>query len=122
MASEKSVFEVEVTVAVRVSPQDIDDIMCTALEGGITYWCGKASVVGKFLGNYANEQISRGGALVLHDAESSDTWELTRDKFLLGLRLYIEQTEPPCVDVDDIDSEVADIIIQYGLFGELVFG
>lgn len=122
MASEKSVFEVEVTVAVRVSPQDIDDIMCTALEGGITYWCGKASVVGKFLGNYANEQISRGGALVLHDAESSDTWELTRDKFLLGLRLYIEQTEPPCVDVDDIDSEAADIIIQYGLFGELVFG
>lgn len=52
----------EVKFNVEVTNQDIDDIMCTALEGGITYWCRRAEVVGgKYLGEYAHEQISRGG-------------------------------------------------------------
>ena len=39
---------------VVVSGEDIDDIMCSALEGGINYWCGKAEVDGKYLGEYAS--------------------------------------------------------------------
>ena len=31
-----------VSFAVVVTPEDIDDIMCAALEGGITYWCNRA--------------------------------------------------------------------------------
>ena len=41
---------------VVISGEDIDDIMCSALEGGINYWCGKAEVDGKYLGT----QLSAG--------------------------------------------------------------
>ena len=46
---------------VKISQQDIDDIMVCALEGGISYWCCEAEVIGEYLGEYASDQISRGG-------------------------------------------------------------
>ena len=44
--------------------------MATALDGGITYWCNKAEVIGGYLGEYASDQISRGGKLKLYDYEA----------------------------------------------------
>jgi len=121
------IFTINPTITVELTQQDIDDIMCAALDGGICYWCGTAEVVGDYLGEYASEQISRGGVLRLHDAESNDSWELTRAKFLDGLKLYFEQgcdvrIEDQRLDPCDIDSDAADCIIQYALFGKLVFG
>ena len=122
-------FEIKAQVHIHITGQTIDDIMCTALEGGITGWCDCAEVVGgKYLGEYAHEQISRGGSLMLYDAESTDKWELDREKFLRGLRLWIEDGDGICalnegeVDAAFVDAEAADLIIQYALFGEPVFG
>jgi len=83
-----------------------------AMEGGICYWCRKAEVVGEYLGEYASDQISRGGALILHDAESAQTWELTLEKFLNGVKLYFEQgchvnVEDNAIDTCDIDANDA---------------
>ena len=39
---------IEVKLDILLTNQDIDDIMCAALEGGINDWCGKAKVVGKY--------------------------------------------------------------------------
>lgn len=121
-------FEIEAEVHINISAQTIDDIMCTALEGGITGWCCRAKVVGKYLGEYAHEQISRGGTLTLYDAESPDKWDLDLNGFLRGVRLWIEDGDGICalnegeVDASFVDSEAADLIIQYALFGEPVFG
>lgn len=57
---------VSVTLEIVLTQEDIDDIMCGALEGGITYWCDEAKVVGDYLGEYGSEQIARGGKLRLH--------------------------------------------------------
>lgn len=124
--SEKK-FTVRPQIEVNLTQQDIDDIMVAALEGGINYWCREAEVVGKYLGEYASDQISRGGSLILHDAESSDKWELTLEKFLNGVKLYFEdgchvQVEDNCIDAGDIDSSDADCIVQFALFGKVVFG
>ena len=111
-----------------VSDEDIDDIMSAALDGGITYWCCKAEVVGEYLGDYASEQISRGGTLKLYDIEDGTISELTLDKFLVGLRLWIENersfalTDAGRLDVGQIDALAADTIIQYALFNDVVFG
>lgn len=121
-------FTVRPQIEVNLTQQDIDDIMCTALEGGICYWCGRAEVVGEMLGDYAHEQISRGGSLILHDAESSDKWELTLEKFLCGVELYIKESDRvtvedfKLVDYGELDADDADCIVQYALFGKLVFG
>ena len=111
-----------------VSDEDIDDIMSAALDGGVTYWCGRAEVVGDYLGEYASEQISRGGALKLHDIEGNGVFELTLDKFLVGLRLWIENerafelTDAGRLDVGQIDAAAADTIVQYALFNDIVYG
>lgn len=127
--SEKK-FEVVAEIKCGLTRQDIDDIMCAALEGGICYWCRKAEVVGDYLGEYAHEQIARGGVLMLHDAESANAWEMNLEKFLNGVKLWLQNGDDQyhalqkggTLDTCVIDGEMADLIIQYALFGEVVFG
>ena len=120
---------ISVVINFVVSNEDIDDIMSAALDGGVTYWCGRAEVVGEYLGEYASEQISRGGALKLHDIEGNGVFELTLDKFLVGLRLWIENerafelaNDTGRLDIGQIDAAAADLIIQYALFDDIVYG
>lgn len=129
MSAEKK-FEVHAETVFQLTQQDVDDIMVGALEGGINYWCREAEVVGDYLGEYASDQISRGGKLILHDAESSDKWELDLEKFLNGMKLWVQNGDDNygavqkdgMVDTCQIDAEMADLIVQYALFGEVVFG
>ena len=120
-------FSVQANISLELTKQDIDDIMATALEGGITHWCGKAEVIGDYLGEYASDQISRGGTLKLYDIENpSETWELSLSKLLNGLKMYIESggfgcVEDGAIETGNIDACAADCIVQYALFGELVF-
>ena len=126
--SEKK-FEVAAEVKASVTQRDIDDIMSSALDY-ISYWCCKAKVVGEYLGEYASEQISRGGALILHDAEGSDKWELTLEKFLSGIKIWLQNHDDRygalgrdgTLNTGEIDGEMADLIVQYALFGEVTFG
>lgn len=117
---------------VVVTDEDIDDIMCSALDGGINYWCGKAEVDGKYLGEYASEQISRGGTLILHDVEEGRTELLTKEKLLRGIKMYVEQPKSSDIlevinhelhiDCGMVDAGVADTIIQYAIFSEIFYG
>lgn len=123
-------YTVEINKKYTVTPQDIDDIMVAALEGGINYWCRKAAVVGEYLGEYASEQISRGGSLILYDAESSDHWELDLEKLLNGIQKTIEDGwfddydwyVDGELDCGQIDGDVADTIVQFALFDDIIFG
>ena len=74
----KQTFSVHTERDVKLTVEDIDDIMVAALEGGINYWCSEAEVVEeRRCADWGHEQIARGGALVLHDAEDIDEkWEL----------------------------------------------
>lgn len=126
----KKNFPVKVEIEVKLSQQDIDDIMVGALEGGITYWCREAEVVGDYLGEYSSDQISRGGKLILHDTESNDKWELTLEKFLNGVKLWLQNGDDRyhalqkdgTLDTCNVDGEMADLIVQYAIFGEVIFG
>ena len=113
--------------------------MCTALEGGINYWCRKAEVVGEYLGEYGSEQISIGGTLKLHDSEEDTVYELDKEKLLDGIKMYLEDPEKPydilesasdsvgcskgefVLDCCMVDAVVADMIIQYALFRTIVY-
>jgi hypothetical protein len=113
----------------ELSNQNIDDLVATALEGGINYWCGKAivkNVPPEFEGKYefASDVISLGGTLTLCDNESDDKWELTLEKLMNGIKYVIERFG--FADADDLmdnhDADTADLIVQYALFNEIVFG
>lgn len=115
-----------------VTDQDIDDIMSTALDGAIAYWCMRAEVVGNYLGEYASDQISRGGSLTLYCFGEKKGYELTKEKFLEGVQKIVNEgpgmvfvyreADKLLLECGAIDGEAADLIIQYALFGEEVYG
>jgi hypothetical protein len=123
-------FIIDISKKIKVTEEDIDDIMCSALEGGINYWCCKAEVIGSYLGEWAHEQIARGGSLNLHDAEEDEVYELTIEKFLKGVQLAVEGNYYAdyewCngneIDTCQVDAEVADAIIQLALFDDVIYG
>ena len=127
---EREVLKTELPI--EVTQEDIDDIVAGALEGGIDCWCDDVKVVGVYLGEYASEQISRGGRLLLHDFEKDETYTLDKEKLLNGLKMYFEKPHPFDI-LEEIDNKlridcgnangiVCDMIVQYALFGEVVYG
>jgi|GEM_PF-776209 len=124
----------------HITHEDIDDIMCAALEGGITYWCGDAEAVGGYLGDGADEQISKGGKLSLYDAEDDRFHMLNLEKFMDGIALSIINgyakdwletrytrdndwlRSGAKIDAGMVDAEAANIIIQFALFGDIIYG
>lgn len=81
---------VSVTLEIVLTQEDIDDIMCGALEGGITYWCDEAKVVGDYLGEYGSEQIARGGKLRLLEVRTE--WAVYKDCFLQVARYQADNS------------------------------
>ncbi len=124
--------------SVLVTTEDIDDIMVSALEGGITYWANRAKVPEeKRVAEWGHEQIARDGELHIHviepfDQKDTEWYVLTKEKFLNGLEKYLKDPKySDCLEFVDhelridtcyVDADVADTIVQYALFGEIVYG
>lgn len=125
----KSIDEtsVKIEISVTVAEEVIDIIMINALDGGVDGWCKKVEVVSDCLAKYADYQISRGGQLKLSDKEGK-AFILDKEKLLKGIEYACAQygiVEVYCgrfyVDVNCINPGVADEIVQYALFGEIVY-
>lgn len=123
-------FAVSLVRKACLTVEDIDGIMSCALDGGITaMWCARVEVVGgKYLGEYASDQISRGGSLRFYDRESSETWVLDRAKLILGIEMAVMNghgwdwfDDEGKLDIFNIDAVQADTMVQFALFGEVVF-
>ncbi len=134
MEDRKVVETLFIRRAIEVTTEDIDDILCGSLEGGSTFWCDRVEVVGSYLGEYASEQISRGGKLRFHvyepfDDENTEWYELDQSKFLHGFEKWLNNyahadncLSEGQLDCGMIDAGMADSIIQYALFDEEIFG
>lgn len=105
------------------------DIFVTAIEGGINYWAQ--------VDDYDPQNNLRYSALIVW-SEDGDTFK----KYLVGSRtikrgMRLAATEwrdeiswsaekPPLVYTDDTDWDFdagdADVILQLGVFGEVIFG
>lgn len=141
----------ELLVTHKLEKDDILDILTTAIEGGIGYWAclrnddpdwaeGRKQWKEEHKNDadptpcycdVAYKVMEMGKAVKFTDAELDDDdpdleyWELTMEKFLKGCSQYIQVTGKDikkAMDESDFDAEDADMIIQYALFGELVFG
>ena len=66
--------------------------------------------------------LANGDSVRIVDAEGEDgEWELTLDKLLKGIQTTINEGRWDG-DMDTIDGLVGDIIFQYALFDEIVYG
>lgn len=127
-------------IEMNISDNDIKDIVITALEGGIGYWGCLLNEGKEFDDFYKLQSYHRlstsefvadlllsGKSVVLYDTEldfdEAEKWELNLTKLLNGIKLYIINSNKINFPLtDNLDSNMADSIIQYALFNELVYG
>lgn len=68
------------------------------------------------------EILKNGQSVHLIDVEDDEeVWELTLDKLIHGMQLAIDNRDWNG-DVDELDGAIGDMIFQYALFDEIVFG
>lgn len=139
----KEAFEYQVPE--KLSVGEVIDIIATACEGGIGYWAilwnegedweqAKERLVQSgekdFL--YCDifwEVLRSGGEIKFTDAEEEDpgpdeTWYLNLEKFKKGCVQYCQERGSLTKALADgaFDAMEADILFQYALFGEIVYG
>lgn len=113
-----------------ITQEFVDDVMCSALEGGIGYWAyikeiNKDNVTEEY--EYTSDCVSRGAVIHFGDVEGDDddsNWLFGLDQFVKGYTMYINKEGhglDPQTDPGYIDANHADIIVQLGLFGEVVY-
>ena len=106
--------------AVEISAEDMENIVCTAFEGGINYWCSSADG----MHTQAEDYCPDGWAYRLRLNEEDDTEPATLDAETLqkGIMICLEKF-PWHVQLDgDFDAGNADAIVQCAVFGDIVYG
>lgn len=125
---------------IEITPQQIADLMVTAIEGGINYWCKSVFLLStepaladneKGKPWYSRVAVWAGEFRVeFSDAESDDKWELTRSKIEAAFLAEFADVSPADIALIAADPETGDVadagdadrIIQKLLFGKVVFG
>lgn len=123
---------------VTVTDENVVDLMVTALEGGIGYWCELQCDGPEWERPERNESISEraahillnGGSLTLIDNEDvEEVFELTLEKLLNGFTKWVEEgydtegvVEGNELDMCNCDADCADGIVQIALFDDIVYG
>ncbi|MCL6442571.1 MAG: hypothetical protein K6T83_03770 [Alicyclobacillus sp.] len=128
---------------IEITDEDFEDILVGAFEGGSNYWVtdvkfdedkpkGAPSAV------WAAKQLLNGKTVrILEDGED-EYKTLTRDKMFSGISRFIErrsqerrlltytsttpQGEIKRLDWGMYDAEDCDVILQYALLGDIVYG
>ena len=124
---------------IKITEEDICDIICAALEGGIGYWAcldNRDNVwhsdenKHKFYSEIAADILLHDGAIRFLDAEDHLTVQgtITFEKLINGIRMYLAENQDVVdfenlyIDTSNIDCEAADMIFQYAMFGDIVYG
>ncbi len=124
---EEIAWEVEYLTTAKITQEMIDDFLCAAFEGGITYWCNKIEVGGGSPypegATYGSECLSRGRHIRIWDGEDEIWYDLTLNNFLKAIA---EEAQAQHQSIEEMyenhDATIADNIVQRALFGKLVYG
>ena len=118
----------------KPSNQFIEDIIVTMLEGGSNYWISYVDATppkqkGVPTSIWVANIVNRGGIVYVYPTECNNKkYALTKPKLLSGIQKFVEN-HPKRVSKDgskldggSFDANDADCILQYSIFGKVVFG
>ena len=137
--------EIKYTVEKVLTEDQIDDILTTAIEGGISYWAcllnddpmwvkaeEELKEEGKplYWSRVAMRVLFGGETIKFIDAEEDpddpelEIWKMDLYKFKQGCILFEKErgSIEKMLDDGNFDAIEADCLIQYAVFGEIVFG
>lgn len=103
------------TIKVRITDEELYNILDSAFASGISYWCVMVEVTKRVAGaHYLGEHVVNGGALELTDDEGHKH-TLNKAKMLKGLSLYQHH------NFDDFDAYDVDRVVQLAIYGHVVY-
>lgn len=114
--------DLSITTTLSFPNQFLHDILTTAVEGGINYWAALHVV--------SRDDDLNVLSVVLSDAEDDDEPQLivNRDTIIKGIENIFNDKQLSHIHARllkgedfDYDADDADMIVQYGLFGQLVY-
>ena len=125
-----------IKVPVDIDDTFIDDIVTTMFEGGSNYWVDHIKInqpkpQGLPTATWAATVLNTGEMVVIFPKEDDMGYRLTREKVIEGLQEWVDHTMnvpmitedgKTTIDAGNIDADDADSILQYALFGKLVYG
>lgn len=124
-----------INVPIKVTMENVDDILCTAFDngyGGCWYWMNNRVSNHPLLPDeYAWHGITKYNDIVTVWDDEHTEFKLDLEKFLKGLQMWVEhkirqgdtiEFDGDQIDCGMIDAGDADNIVQFALFGELVYG
>ena len=122
----------------KITTQDIVDCVLCCEAGGFDYWGELCSdekdyeAARKRLEEKENsdmkpcyedvlaEIMEAGGKLTVYDREEDKDHELTMEKLLNGWKKYVEDRDAD--EFIEYDGDSADCIMQYAIFGDIIYG
>ena len=131
-------IKVVMEINVKITEEDIEDIIVTAIEGGIGYWCCLDNTGEEYENAPEDEPVSitatkillNGGKLKLIDEyDDNKRYEMDIDDLIYGIETWKKYgydhygaITADDIDCGNIDAECADGIIQCALFGDIQYG
>lgn len=111
----------------------IEDVIVTMLEGGSNYWidhvkAGQQRTKGVPVSVWVANIVNKGGTVYIFPQGENKGYGLTKPRLIAGIQRWVEKHPRQVsiidgeIDAGQIDAGDADAILQYALFGKLVYG
>ena len=124
----------KITRTVEISDKLIEDILCTAFEGGITYWADNVSCednkdmkeVSGWKHEYLTKTKKKDAVMYIHTMEGGKV-KITKSLIIEALQ-QMGDPKYKCTKAlsrileQTYDADDADIVVQTACFGEVVYG
>lgn len=118
------------TFSLLITDEDLDSILDTASYGA-NYWCKKFTAKDKYLGNYATDNVTLGGVMLVHDEDGS-VYEVDREKMIVGISkmiatnkytipLEVDDNGNLRIDLCQADAGDCELMLQFAIFGKEMY-
>jgi len=129
--SEQKICQYCQQVVEEITPQMAEDILVTAIEGGINYWVDELDTskvrywdMEEILREGEKSRpLFRDGGMLWLQTEEGDWYNFGVDAVIRGIRKAAAHYGQSVRNFyEDHDAEGADVAIQFALFSEIVYG
>ena len=121
---------------IEISDELIEDILCTAFEGGITYWADNISCednkdmkkVSGWKHEYLTKTKKKDAVMYIHTSDGRDEKFPITKKSIIDALQKMDSPEYKYTKAlnrilnEQYDADDADIVVQTACFGEVVYG
>jgi len=123
-----------INIRLEISDDLIESLLCSAFEGGITYWANNVSCedkedmkkVGGWKHEYLTKTKKKDAVMFIHEIYGGKT-KITKKSIIDALQ-KMDYKENGCTKAlkrilnEQYDSDDADLLVQMACFGKVIYG